>query len=60
MHNTSKSVKLAAGALAIAWAVFGLTACGHKGGGLKQQLMNAPSPISGSSSAQYEAPGTLK
>jgi hypothetical protein len=58
MHNTSKSVKLAAGALAIAWAVFGLTACGHKGSG--QKLMDAPSPISGSSSAQYEAPGTLK
>lgn len=58
MHNTSKSVKLAAGALAVAWAVFGLTACGSRGGG--QKLMNAPSPNFGSSSAQYEAPSTLK
>ncbi|HXB88870.1 hypothetical protein [Mycobacterium sp.] len=51
-HNSSKSLKLAAGALVVALAVFGLTGCGgggrggggHGGGGMRL----APSVISGS------------
>jgi hypothetical protein len=51
-HNSSKSLKLAAGALVVALAVFGLTGCGgggrggggHGGGGMRL----APSLISGS------------
>jgi hypothetical protein len=54
-HNSSKSLKLAAGALVIALAVFGLTGCGgggrggggfHSGGGNEMRL--APSVIFGS------------
>jgi hypothetical protein len=52
-HNSSKSLKLAAGALVVALAVFGLTGCGgggrgggggHGGDGMKL----APSVIFGS------------
>jgi hypothetical protein len=53
MHTTSKSLKVAAGALAIALAVFGLTGCGGggRGGGDRGgggHAMFAPSVISGS------------
>ena len=47
-HNSSKSLKLAAGALVVALAVFGLTGCGggrHDGGG---GMRMAPSVIFGS------------
>jgi hypothetical protein len=49
-HNSSKSLKLAAGALLVALAVFGLTGCGGRGhgdgGGGMMRL--APSVIFGS------------
>jgi hypothetical protein len=53
MHTTSKSLKLTAGALLVALAVFGLTGCGGggRGGGDRGgggHAMFAPSVISGS------------
>jgi hypothetical protein len=49
MHTTSKSLKLTAGALAIALAVFGLTGCGGGGrGGGGNPAKLAPSVIFGS------------
>ncbi|HXB88869.1 hypothetical protein [Mycobacterium sp.] len=60
MHTTSKSLKVTAGALAIALAILGLTACGSRGGsgGTTPQMM-APGAPSGSSSAQFEAGNTV-
>jgi hypothetical protein len=46
MHITYKSLKLTAGALAVALAVFGLTACGGHGGG---KLKDVLSPMPGTS-----------
>ena len=53
MYTTSKSLKLTAGALLVALAVFGLTGCGGggRGGGDRGgggHAMFAPSVISGS------------
>ena len=52
-HNSSKSLKLAAGALVVALAVFGLTGCGGGGGrggggGHGGGMQLAPSVIFGS------------
>ena len=50
-HNSSKSLKLTAGALMVAWAVFGLTGCGGgRGGGDRGTggMRLAPSVIFGS------------
>jgi hypothetical protein len=59
MHTTSKSLKVTAGTLAIASAVFGLTGCGSRGGsGGTTAGMMAPGAPSGSSSAQFEAGNT--
>ena len=57
MHTTSKSLKVAAGALAIASAVFGLTGCGSRG--TTRPQMMAPGAISGSSSAQFDGGNTV-
>ncbi|MDT5310902.1 MAG: hypothetical protein WBZ15_18205 [Mycobacterium sp.] len=57
MHITYKSLKLTAGALMVALAVFGLTGCG--GGGAKttpERLGLMP----GTSSAQFEVGSTLQ
>ncbi|MGA7134241.1 MAG: hypothetical protein WBZ15_18195 [Mycobacterium sp.] len=50
MHTTSKSLKLTAGALLVALAVFGLTGCGGggRGGGGTPPAKLAPSVIFGS------------
>ncbi|MDT5310904.1 MAG: hypothetical protein QOE48_6631 [Mycobacterium sp.] len=50
MHTTSKSLKLTAGALLVALAVFGLTGCGGggRGGGGTPGMKLAPSVIFGS------------
>ena len=58
MHSTSISLKLAVGALAVASAVFGLTGCGSRHA--VQRQMQGPSPISGSSSAQFDVGHTLQ
>jgi hypothetical protein len=60
MHTTSKSLKVTAGALAIALAILGLTGCGSRGGsrGTTSGMM-APGAPSGSSSAQFEASNTV-
>ncbi|MDT5310905.1 MAG: hypothetical protein QOE48_6632 [Mycobacterium sp.] len=61
MHTTSKSLKLTAGALLVALAVFGLTGCGSRGGsGTTTPGMKAPGAPSGSSSAQFEAGNTVR
>ena len=51
MNTTSKSLKVTVGALAIAAAALGLTACGGHGGGMKSRL-DLMSPMAGSSSVQ--------
>ncbi len=57
MHITSTSLKLAAGALAVAWAVFGLTGCGSRGGSGERQMF---SPMPGSSSVQFDVGHTVE
>jgi hypothetical protein len=57
MHTTSKSLKVTAGALAIALAILGLTACGS-GGGLKQRQQLSPMP--GTSISHSEVGSTLQ
>jgi hypothetical protein len=57
MHSTSTSLKLAVGALAVASAIFGLTGCGSHA---KQKLLDAPTTMSGSSSAQFDAGHTVE
>ena len=47
-NNSSKSLKLTAGALVVALAVFGLTGCGGGGGRGGGGMRLAPSVISGS------------
>ena len=59
MHSTSTSLKLAAGALAVALAVLGLTGCGSRGGGNTRQMF-APSTNSGNSSAQFDVGHTVE
>ena len=56
MHTTSKSLKVTAGALAIALAILGLTACG--GGGRK--LQNRLSPMPGTSISHSEVGSTVQ
>jgi hypothetical protein len=55
MHSTSKSLKVTAGALAIALAILGLTACGG-GGKLRREL----SPMPGTSISHSEVGSTLQ
>ena len=57
MHTTSKPLKVTAGALAIALAILGLTACGS-GGGLKQKQQLSPMP--GTSISHSEVGSTLQ
>ena len=60
MHTTSKSLKVTAGAFAIALVILGLTGCGSRGGsGGTTPGMMAPGAPSGSSSAQFEAGNTV-
>jgi hypothetical protein len=56
MHTTSKSLKVTAGALAIALAILGLTACGGGGGKLRRTL----SPMPGTSISHSEVGSTLQ
>jgi hypothetical protein len=55
MHTTSKSLKVTAGALAIALAIVGLTACGG-GGKLRREL----SPMPGTSISHSEVGNTVQ
>ncbi|HXB88868.1 hypothetical protein [Mycobacterium sp.] len=55
MHITSKSLKVTAGALAIALAILGLTACG--GGAAKKDAL---SPMPGTSISHFEVGNTVK
>jgi hypothetical protein len=55
MHTTSKSLKVTAGALAIALAILGLTACGG-GGKLRREL----SPMPGTSISHSEVGNTVQ
>ena len=57
MHITYKSLKLTTGALAVAFAVFGLTACGGHGAPTKQERLSL---MPGTSSAQFEVGSTLQ
>jgi hypothetical protein len=54
MHSTSTSLKLAAGALAVAFAVFGLTGCGSRGSTPVKEQVVGSGTMSGSSSAQFD------
>jgi hypothetical protein len=55
MHTNSKSLKVTAGALAIAVAILGLTACGG-GGKLRREL----SPMPGTSISHSEVGNTVQ
>jgi hypothetical protein len=55
MHTTSKSLRVTAGALAIALAILGLTACG--GGAAKKAAL---SPMPGTSISHSEVGNTVK
>ena len=56
MHTTSKSLKVTAGALAIALAILGLTACGGGGSKLRRTL----SPMPGTSISYSEVGSTVQ
>ena len=56
MHTTSKSLKVTAGALAIALAILGLTACGGGKGKTTTPAMMAP----GTSISHSEVGSTLQ
>jgi hypothetical protein len=56
MHTTSKSLKATAGALAIALAILGLTACGGGSPAKKAAL----SPMPGTSISHSEVGDTVK
>jgi hypothetical protein len=57
MHTTSTSLKVTAGALAIALAILGLTACG---GGNRAKLQHMLSPMPGTSISHSEVGNTVK
>ena len=57
MHIIYKSLKLTAGALVVALAVFGLTGCG---GGAAKPTPERLSLMPGTSSAQFEVGSTLQ
>ena len=57
MNTTSTSLKVTAGALAIALAVLGLTACGSGGGMRKSEQL---SPMPGTSISHSEVGSTLQ
>jgi hypothetical protein len=57
MHTTSKSLKVTAGALAIALAILGLTACGSRGGMRQSEQL---SPMPGTSISHSEVGSTLQ
>ena len=57
MHTTSTSLKVTAGALAIALAILGLTACG---GGGRAKLQNRLSPMPGTSISHSEVGNTVQ
>jgi hypothetical protein len=60
MHSTSTSLKLAAGALAVALAVLGLTGCGSHGSTNKKSEVVGSGTMSGSSSAQFDVGPTVE